>query len=85
MPRTRLDRFSETPESYRRDVNRVVKTAMARSDISSNKELAEMLKLTSSQIHTRFKSGFDPYELKQLNRILKFTDHEREVILGESI
>lgn len=44
-----------------------------------------MLKLTSSQIHTRFKSGFDPYELKQLNRILKFTDHEREVILGESI
>ena len=82
MPRTKLDRFSETPESYRRNVNRIVKTAMARADVASNKELAERLDLTQSQIHTRFKSGFNPYELKRLNQILKFTDKERETIWG---
>lgn len=82
MPRTKLDRFSQKPETYRNNVNRVVKTAMARSDIDSKKELAKQINLTETQIHTRFKTGFRDYELVELDRILKFTDKERETIWG---
>ena len=82
MPRTKLDRFSETPESYRRNVNRVVKIAMARSDIGTKMELAEKMNLTRNQINRCFRSGFWDHELKQLNQILKFTEAERDQIWG---
>ena len=39
MPRTKLDRFSRNPETYRKMVNRTIREAMARQEVAHNKEL----------------------------------------------
>lgn len=82
MPRTRLDRFSETPEKYRENFKRTVRSAMWRKGISTQKALAIDMGLTADQIKQRFKTGFKDYELKRLNQILEFTEKERQQLWG---
>ena len=82
MPRTRLDRFSETPEKYLENFKRTVRSAMWRKGISTQKDLAIDMGLTADQIKQRFKTGFKDYELKRLNQILEFTEKERQQLWG---
>lgn len=83
MPRTRLDRFSQKPETYRKAVKKCIQAAMLREDISMFKTLAEDMGLNYRQLQGRIdKIGFRDYELVKLDRILKFTDKERETIWG---
>ena len=83
MPRTRLDRFSQKPETYRKAVKKCIQAAMLREDISMFKTLAEDMGMNYRQLQGRIdKIGFRDYELVKLDRILKFTDKERETIWG---
>lgn len=83
MPRTKLDRFSQKPETYRKAVKKCIQAAMLREDISMFKTLAEDMGLNYRQLQGRIdKIGFRDYELVKLDRILKFTDKERETIWG---
>lgn len=83
MPRTKLDRFSQKPETYRKAVRKCIQSAMLREDISMFKTLAEDMGMNSRQLQGRIdKTGFKDYELVKLDRILKFTDKERETIWG---
>ena len=80
MPRTRLD--THNPDGYRRTVNRIIRTAMARNEIPSQKYMGECIGLSETQTSNRFKKGWTCYELFQLNRLLHFTESERITILG---
>lgn len=80
MPRTRFDKYSQA--GYRKDVNRVIRTAMARNEIPSQKYMGECIGLSETQTSNRFKKGWTCYELFQLNRLLHFTEAERITILG---
>lgn len=83
MPRTKLDRFSQKPETYRKAVKKCIQAAMLREDISMFKTLAEDMGMNYRQLQGRIdKIGFRDYELVKLDRILKFTDKERETIWG---
>lgn len=83
MPRTKLDRFSNKPEIYRKAVKKCIQAAMLREDISMFKTLAEDMGMNYRQLQGRIdKIGFRDYELVKLDRILKFTDKERETIWG---
>ena len=82
MPRTKLDHFSENPETYRRAVNRTIKSAMGRCEIESKKQLGASIGLTENQTSYRFRNGWSDYELFRLNRVLKFTETERAQIYG---
>ncbi len=80
MPRTRLD--THNPDGYRRTVNRIIRTAMARNEIPSQKYMGECIGLSETQTSNRFKKGWTCYELFQLNRLLHFTESERITIFG---
>lgn len=83
MPRTKLDRFSQKPETYRKAVKRCIQAAMIREDVPMYKSLAVDMDMNPRQLRDRInKSGFRDYELVKLDRILKFTDKERETIWG---
>ena len=82
MPRTRLDRFSETPESYREQFNRILHVAMWRQGIQTKKELAIDLGISPEVLTRYFKTGMHDFEIKQLNKVLKFTEKEREQLWG---
>ena len=83
MPRTRLDRFSQKPETYRKAVKKCIQAAMIREDVPMFKSLAVDMDMNPRQLRDRInKSGFRDYELVKLDRILKFTDKERETIWG---
>lgn len=82
MPRTKLDRLSESPATYRCAANRAIRTAMARSDVDSQKKLGDLLGLSQTQVCNRFKNGWSDFELFRLNRLLQFTPDEREKLLG---
>ena len=83
MPRTKLDRFSQKPEIYRKAVKKCIQAAMIREDVPMYKSLAVDMDMNSRQLRDRInKTGFRDYELVKLDRILKFTDKERETIWG---
>lgn len=83
MPRTKLDRFSQKPETYRKAVKKCIQAAMIRGDVPMYKSLAVDMDMNPRQLRDRInKSGFRDYELVKLDRILKFTDKERETIWG---
>lgn len=83
MPRTKLDRFSQKPEIYRKAVKKCIQAAMIREDVPMFKSLAVDMGMNPRQLRDRInKSGFRDYELVKLDRILKFTDKERETIWG---
>lgn len=80
MPRTKLDKYSK--EGHRKSVERVLKQAMIRNDIPSQKCLGEYIGLSEHQINYRFKTGFKDQELFELGCILHFTEADRIAILG---
>lgn len=83
MPRTKLDRFSQKPETYRKAVKKCIQATMIREDVPMFKSLAVDMDMNPRQLRDRInKSGFRDYELVKLDRILKFTDKERETIWG---
>ena len=82
MPKTKLDRLSRDPETYRKMVNRTVKEAMARNDMPYIKDLASEIGLSDTQISNRFKKGWSAYELFRISQILKFTEHEAARLMG---
>ena len=83
MPRTKLDQFSQKPETYRKAVKKCIQAAMIREDVPMYKSLAVDMDMNPRQLRDRInKSGFRDYELVKLDRILKFTDKERETIWG---
>lgn len=83
MPRTKLDRFSQKQETYRKAVKKCIQAAMIREDVPMHKSLAVDMDMNPRQLRDRInKSGFRDYELVKLDRILKFTDKERETIWG---
>ena len=83
MPRTKLDRFSQKPETYRKAVKKCIQAAMLRGDIPMYKSLAADMGMNPRNLQNRInKFGFRDYELVKLDRILKFTDRERETIWG---
>lgn len=83
MPRTKLDRFSQKPEAYRKAVKKCIQAAMLREDVTMFKSLADDMNMNPRQLRDRInKIGFRDYELVKLDRILKFTDKERETIWG---
>ena len=84
MPRTKLDRLSDNPETYRKTVNRVVRSAMARNDMTSMAVLGRSLGLSQTQIQYRFRTGWGDFELLKLNRMLAFTEDEQKKIMGAS-
>lgn len=56
---------------------------MIREDVPMYKSLAVDMDMNPRQLRDRInKSGFRDYELVKLDRILKFTDKERETIWG---
>lgn len=82
MPQTKLDRFSQKPETYRKAV-KCIQAAMIREDVPMFKSLAVDMDMNPRQLRDRInKSGFRDHELVKLDRILKFTDKERETIWG---
>ena len=83
MPRTKLDRFSQKPETYRKAVKKCIQAAMLREDVPMFKSLADDMNMNPRQLRDRInKIVFRYYELVKLDRILKFTDKERETIWG---
>ena len=82
MPRTKLDRFSNDPDTYRRMVNRTIREAMARQDISEQKVLAASIGLSQTQISNRFKKGWSSYELFRIDKVLHFTESEKIRLVG---
>ena len=82
MPRTKLDRFSNNPDTYRRMVNRTIREAMARQEMSEQKVLAASIGLSPTQVSNRFKKGWSSYELFLVNRVLHFTDSEKIKLMG---
>ena len=83
MPRTKLDRFSQKAETYRKAVKKCIQAAMLREDVPMFKSLADDMNMNPRQLRDRInKIGFRDYELVKLDRILKFTDKERETIWG---
>lgn len=60
---------------------KIIKTAMIRSDIRSIRELSDRTGITWSTLaHTRKTDpgSFRLYELKQMDKVLRFTDSEWE-------
>lgn len=56
---------------------------MLREDVPMFKSLADDMNMNPRQLRDRInKIGFRDYELVKLDRILKFTDKERETIWG---
>ena len=82
MPRTKLDRFSTDPDTYRRMVNRTIREAMARQEISEQQMLAASIGLSPTQISNRFKKGWSAYELFRIDKVLHFTESEKIRIVG---
>lgn len=83
MPRTKLDRFSQKPETYRKAIKKCIQAAMLRENIPMYKSLAADMGMNPRNLQNRInKIGFRDYELVKLDRILKFTDKERETIWG---
>ena len=79
MPRTKLDQFSQKPETYRKAVKKCIQAAMIREDVPMYKSLAVDMDMNPRQLRDRInKTGFRDYELVKLDRILKFTDKERD-------
>lgn len=79
MPRTKLDQFSQKPETYRKAVKKCIQAAMIREDEPMYKSLAVDMDMNPRQLRDRInKTGFRDYELVKLDRILKFTDKERD-------
>ena len=82
MPRTKMDRLSRNQDTYQRMVNRTIRAAMVRSDYAHNKELAQALGISETQISNRFKKGWSTYELFRIGQTLGFTDAEAARLLG---
>ncbi len=84
MPRTRSDRLSRDPDTYRRMVNRTVKAAMVRNEMAYNKDLADKIGLSQTQISHRFQKGWSAYELFRIGQVLKFTEEEAARMMGST-
>lgn len=83
MARTRLDRYTNNPETHKKTVNAVIRGAMAREGVRFDKQLCGPLGLTQQQIFTRFDHlGWSSWELFQLNKLLHFTAAEGCKLLG---
>lgn len=85
MARTKLDRFSNNPETYRKMVNRTIESAMKREGINTRKELGQRLGYTESQIVSRFwrgKDGWSAWDIRRMNEFLYFTEYERNLLMG---
>lgn len=85
MPRTKLDRLSNNPETYRNTVNRVLESAMKMAGIKTWEELGEQLGYSRYQIvnkRWRGKEGFSAWDLYRMNRILPFSEYQRDLLFG---
>lgn len=85
MPRTKLDKFSNNPETYRMIVNRVITSAMGMAGIKSRRELGEKLGYSESQVSDKFgrgKHGWTLWDIRRMNDFLYFTEPQRNLLFG---
>lgn len=85
MPRTKLDRFSNNPETYRATVNRIIESSMKMAGIDTHKELGQRLGYTETQIANRFgggKFGWSLWDIRRMNDFLHFDEKQRNLLFG---
>lgn len=79
MPKTKLERHTISKTEIEA---RIIKCAMARNGIFTNKALAALISSDAGYISKCFKTGFS-YPMKlRLHKALKFTSEEFEVLGG---
>ncbi len=79
MPKTKLDRHTISKAEIE---TRIIKCAMARNGVYTNKALASLVSSDAGYISKCFKTGFS-YSMKlRLHKVLKFTSEEFEILGG---
>lgn len=61
---------------------RLIRSAMARNGIDTYAELAELSGMGASVISNGMRGGFTQKSKVRLNKVLRFTDEEKEILAG---
>lgn len=81
MPRTKLDKFRISKPQVEA---RIIKSAMGRNGIYTNRVLAEKVGTDPGYLSRGFRKGFS-HEMKlRMHKVLRFTQEEIEVLGGWS-
>lgn len=81
MPRTKLDKHCIGKAELE---TRVIKSAMGRAGVYTNKALAEKIGADAASLSRGFKTGFTDNMKKRMHKVLRFTPEEIQVLGGWS-